>query len=282
MGRTARATPHSPLPGARTRPRRLPRHSSTAASPPDAPSLAACTTDAAACPQILFQVAIVVSGNLSFLNWLTALPAVFCFDDAHLGWLFADDARRQARLEAAWFEEWKACAWGSKKAAGSPTPGTSVAGADSAERDHSPPDAAVSASVRSRDGDPHSREALPETGSAPRREGLDGVTPAPEERSNSLRRRRVNAGVDKTGREEPGASGPAGEDEGQEGQGRGRSGEDELRRRRRRWLRRRPSVPFVLRSATHVLLAVLVVKGSVPVLKNLAGKRQLMNTSFDR
>ncbi|CAN0341595.1 unnamed protein product, partial [Hapterophycus canaliculatus] len=38
--------------------------------------------------QILFQVALVLSGNLSFLNWLTAVPAVFSFDDLHLARLF--------------------------------------------------------------------------------------------------------------------------------------------------------------------------------------------------
>jgi hypothetical protein len=30
---------------------------------------------------VLFQVTIILSGNLSFLNWLTILPALACFDD---------------------------------------------------------------------------------------------------------------------------------------------------------------------------------------------------------
>ncbi|XP_035876996.1 lipase maturation factor 1 isoform X3 [Phyllostomus discolor] len=38
--------------------------------------------------QILFQVVLIVSGNLSFLNWLTIVPSVACFDDAALGFLF--------------------------------------------------------------------------------------------------------------------------------------------------------------------------------------------------
>ncbi|XP_047693695.1 lipase maturation factor 1 isoform X3 [Prionailurus viverrinus] len=38
--------------------------------------------------QILFQVVLVISGNLSFLNWLTMVPSVACFDDAALGFLF--------------------------------------------------------------------------------------------------------------------------------------------------------------------------------------------------
>ena len=28
--------------------------------------------------QLAFQGALIISGNLSFLNWLTALPAIFC------------------------------------------------------------------------------------------------------------------------------------------------------------------------------------------------------------
>ncbi|XP_029803548.1 lipase maturation factor 1 isoform X2 [Suricata suricatta] len=38
--------------------------------------------------QILFQVVLVISGNLSFLNWLTMVPSIACFDDAALGFLF--------------------------------------------------------------------------------------------------------------------------------------------------------------------------------------------------
>jgi len=33
---------------------------------------------------ILFQVMLILSGNLSFLNWLTIIPALACFDDAFL------------------------------------------------------------------------------------------------------------------------------------------------------------------------------------------------------
>ncbi|KAF7472261.1 Hypothetical predicted protein [Marmota monax] len=38
--------------------------------------------------QILFQVVLILSGNLSFLNWLTIVPSLSCFDDAFLGFLF--------------------------------------------------------------------------------------------------------------------------------------------------------------------------------------------------
>lgn len=36
----------------------------------------------------ILQVVLIVSGNLSFLNWLTIVPSVACFDDAALGLLF--------------------------------------------------------------------------------------------------------------------------------------------------------------------------------------------------
>ncbi|KAL7526688.1 hypothetical protein ACHAXR_001601, partial [Thalassiosira sp. AJA248-18] len=34
--------------------------------------------------QIIFQFVLISSGNLSFLNWLTIVPAIFCLDDAFL------------------------------------------------------------------------------------------------------------------------------------------------------------------------------------------------------
>ncbi|XP_033630270.1 lipase maturation factor 1-like [Asterias rubens] len=40
--------------------------------------------------QILFQVVLIISGNLSFLNWLTILPSICCFDDKSLAWFFPD------------------------------------------------------------------------------------------------------------------------------------------------------------------------------------------------
>jgi hypothetical protein len=40
--------------------------------------------------QVLFQCVLIISGNLSFLNWLTALPAIFCFDDRFLAPLFSN------------------------------------------------------------------------------------------------------------------------------------------------------------------------------------------------
>uniref|UniRef100_A0A2K6EXF7 Lipase maturation factor n=1 Tax=Propithecus coquereli TaxID=379532 RepID=A0A2K6EXF7_PROCO len=43
--------------------------------------------------QILFQVVLIVSGNLSFLNWLTIVPSLACFDDAALGPLFPSGPR---------------------------------------------------------------------------------------------------------------------------------------------------------------------------------------------
>ncbi|KAH0520746.1 Lipase maturation factor 1 [Microtus ochrogaster] len=43
--------------------------------------------------QILFQVILIISGNLSFLNWLTIVPSLACFDDAALGFLFPSGPR---------------------------------------------------------------------------------------------------------------------------------------------------------------------------------------------
>ncbi len=37
---------------------------------------------------IAFQVILILSGNLSFLNWLTIVPALACFDDRSVAWLF--------------------------------------------------------------------------------------------------------------------------------------------------------------------------------------------------
>ncbi|VFV47603.1 Hypothetical predicted protein [Lynx pardinus] len=40
------------------------------------------------CMDFHYEVVLVISGNLSFLNWLTMVPSVACFDDATLGFLF--------------------------------------------------------------------------------------------------------------------------------------------------------------------------------------------------
>ena len=40
--------------------------------------------------QVLFQMVLIISGNLSFLNWLTILPCLACFDDASLAWMFSN------------------------------------------------------------------------------------------------------------------------------------------------------------------------------------------------
>jgi len=38
--------------------------------------------------QVAFQGILILSGNLSFLNWLTMVPAILCLDDAFVGPLF--------------------------------------------------------------------------------------------------------------------------------------------------------------------------------------------------
>ncbi|KAM8960368.1 lipase maturation factor 1 [Pelodytes ibericus] len=54
--------------------------------------------------QILFQVLLILSGNLSFLNWLTIVPSIACFDDASLSFLFSskeESAKHQVtKMEA--------------------------------------------------------------------------------------------------------------------------------------------------------------------------------------
>ncbi|XP_074605963.1 lipase maturation factor 1-like [Acropora palmata] len=44
--------------------------------------------------QILFQVILIISGNLSFLNWLTILPSIMCFDDKSLAFLFSPSSAK--------------------------------------------------------------------------------------------------------------------------------------------------------------------------------------------
>ena len=41
------------------------------------------------------QLLLIVSGNLSFLNWITILPCIACFDDASLAWLFSSATKWQ-------------------------------------------------------------------------------------------------------------------------------------------------------------------------------------------
>ncbi|KAJ7340273.1 Lipase maturation factor 1 [Desmophyllum pertusum] len=45
--------------------------------------------------QILFQVILIISGNLSFLNWLTILPSLMCFDDQSLAFLFPSSSAKK-------------------------------------------------------------------------------------------------------------------------------------------------------------------------------------------
>jgi hypothetical protein len=45
---------------------------------------------------ILLQVVLILSGNLSFLNWLTIIPALACFDDAFWGRLLPHTLTRRA------------------------------------------------------------------------------------------------------------------------------------------------------------------------------------------
>jgi len=52
--------------------------------------------------QLVFQAILISSGNLSFLNWLTMVPAIMCLDDAFVGpLLFSDTMRAAAAAKAA-------------------------------------------------------------------------------------------------------------------------------------------------------------------------------------
>jgi hypothetical protein len=48
--------------------------------------------------QIVFQAILISSGNLSFLNWLTMVPAIACLDDAFLGPFFSSTTQRMASM----------------------------------------------------------------------------------------------------------------------------------------------------------------------------------------
>ena len=51
--------------------------------------------------QIAFQTTLIASGNLSFLNWLTIVPAIMCFDDTLVGGLFSASMNTRA-MGASW------------------------------------------------------------------------------------------------------------------------------------------------------------------------------------
>eukprot|EP01094_Clydonella_sp_ATCC50884_P000552 TRINITY_DN10428_c0_g1_i1.p1 TRINITY_DN10428_c0_g1~~TRINITY_DN10428_c0_g1_i1.p1 ORF type:complete len:561 (+),score=147.88 TRINITY_DN10428_c0_g1_i1:105-1787(+) len=49
---------------------------------------------------VLFQLTIILSGNLSFLNWLTIVPAIYCLDDSFLAHFVPRRWSRKAELRA--------------------------------------------------------------------------------------------------------------------------------------------------------------------------------------
>lgn len=56
---------------------------------------------------VLFQFGLILSGNLSFLNWLTIVPALACFDDGFWAKVLPNALVRRAQLAAANAEESK-------------------------------------------------------------------------------------------------------------------------------------------------------------------------------
>ena len=53
--------------------------------------------------QMQFQATLIGTGNLSFLNWLTMVPAILCLDDSFLGRFFLPSRVAEASLAAATF-----------------------------------------------------------------------------------------------------------------------------------------------------------------------------------
>jgi len=60
---------------------------------------------------VLFQAVLIASGNLSFLNWLTIVPAIFAFDDEYVARFFPAATRKRAAAAAARADELAAEAW---------------------------------------------------------------------------------------------------------------------------------------------------------------------------
>ncbi|XP_065109568.1 lipase maturation factor 1 isoform X3 [Paramisgurnus dabryanus] len=50
------------------------------------------------CMDYHYEIALIISGNLSFLNWLTIVPSLACFDDASLAFLFRHSGRARQTL----------------------------------------------------------------------------------------------------------------------------------------------------------------------------------------
>lgn len=46
---------------------------------------------------IIFQIILILSGNLSFLNWLTILPSICCFDDKFFEPLFSQESKNSVQ-----------------------------------------------------------------------------------------------------------------------------------------------------------------------------------------
>lgn len=154
-----------------------------------------------------------MSGNLSFLNWLTVVPALFSFDDLHLLWLFSPRTRcRIAHLVA-------------------------------------------------------ETEALKEAGTE-----IGEQTDQKANRKQGDRMAIVGSGTNGSGE---GVS--AGEDAG------GISKSDRISFFYG-WVLRPGFWRKLPRWAANTLLAALILRGSIPVVKNMAGLGggQVMNTSFGR
>ncbi|CAM9685529.1 unnamed protein product, partial [Scytosiphon promiscuus] len=233
--------------------------------------------------QILFQVALVVSGNLSFLNWLTAVPAVFSFDDLHLARFFDRGVverlvRRLLPQEAAA----PRCGGDGYGSGGGDGSGGDAGkdGAGGANRDVG--EASAEFPVIGSGSEPRSRR-----GSGPGVPLREIASRRPElaRAQSTLQWSGAHEGGPETAEkpEPPPLQSPAQVPPPATGDRCVSHANDESSRAAgKRGVRATPSrARRALRWAADALLVALVVKGSVPVVKNMAGGGQKMNTSFD-
>ncbi|CEM26377.1 unnamed protein product [Vitrella brassicaformis CCMP3155] len=211
--------------------------------------------------QILFQMMLIVSGNLSFLNWLTILPAIFCFDDLSLSFLFPKATVDRVRQLT------------SGKSPPPPPPLPAMPSAKSshthsthASGDEHPPGPASDPTAFSVTPTGQLRQRR-RTTAAGREDSTNGgaheTPPEADAKKTTTDKQRKSR-----------------EQQQQQGGGRavkGRAGE-----------KRRPGAAVwlvavsVLRTCVEVGVFVLLFKLSRPVVQNLISSRQMMNTSFDR
>uniref|UniRef100_A0A0G4HCZ6 Lipase maturation factor n=1 Tax=Chromera velia CCMP2878 TaxID=1169474 RepID=A0A0G4HCZ6_9ALVE len=218
------------------------------------------------CVQMGFQLVLISSGNLSFLNWLTILPALACFDDAFLLPLFRSTRVRDSLVavvckESPQEDRHRGTRGGGAKGAEKVEENTDTQSAEEEE--------GAEETAESREGGGPARVAVL-AGSA-----STGV-------GNALRKRRAEKLSEEVAAMEKRAS--PNREEGNEDHG------DSQAKHRRRV---KPDsqrglfsllcrfFAFLLRVSVELSLVFLIGRLSSPVVSNLLSQRQAMNTSFD-